>query len=351
MTIDIVFSPTGGGHRSASLALAQAIRDRSPTTEVTVRDVLAFAPRAFRYDRLWHATQQHGGRIYDWLFDVMDRPPPWFLAIRERLNRALLAALVADLEARQPDHVVCTHYLPAIAAAWMRSTGRLRGSLSVVITDYLAHAAWLLPGVDRYFVASPAVADELAARGIREVVVSGIPIAPAMDDRITAPDTRRVLLLASGVPWPLVRTALRSIPRTTPLDLVAGGDPTLRARLADEGRGPVHGFVPGLRALIDRAGIVVTKAGGLITTECLARGRAMVLPWPAPGHERGNRAHVVAAGAARALADPAHTGAAIASLPYVVMGQAAARAAQRGAADRIARVLVGAAERRQVGGA
>lgn len=340
MRISILYSPTGNGHRAAARALEQALACAAPDVQVDVLDVLRFAPASFRYDRLWELIQQHGGRVYDSLFDLSDGPHPLWCAARERLNLKLLAPLVDELVRLQPDRIVCTHYLPAIAVAHLRRTRRISSRVSTVITDYLAHEAWLSPGMDRYYVATPRVAEQLLARGIAGVELAGIPIAAEMDEApAPPPDRGRVLFLAAGVPHRLACEALASIPRGCELDIVAGHDLALRAALAAVGRGPVHGFIPGLRGMLDRADVVVTKAGGLIVSECLARGRAMVLPWPAPGQERGNRAHVIAAGAARACA-PGETGAVLAALPALAMGCAAARTARRGAAMKIAKDLL-----------
>src|SRR5438552_17572187 len=102
--------------------------------------------------------------------------------------------------------------------------------------------------MERYYVATPAVAEQLLARGIAGVELTGIPIAADMDHAPTPPPrTGRVLFLASGVPRALVRDALASIPATVPLDVVCGNDAALRTELVALGRGTVHGFVPGLR--------------------------------------------------------------------------------------------------------
>jgi processive 1,2-diacylglycerol beta-glucosyltransferase len=336
--ICILYSPCGNGHRAAARALAGALQRDG--VHVDVLDVLRFAPASFRYDLLWSLIQHHGGRVYDALFDVADKPHPLWRAVRERINVQLLAPLAAELQRLQPDRIVCTHYLPAIAVAYLRRTRRIAGRTSTLITDYVAHEAWLCPGMERYYVATPAVAEQLLARGVAGVELAGIPIAAEMDEApVPPPLGGRVLFLAAGVPRALVREALASIPRHVPLDIVCGNDTALRAELTALGRGAVHGFVPGLRDLIDRADVVVTKAGGLIVSECLARGRAMVLPYPAPGQERGNRAHAIAVGAARACA-PRETGAALANLPVVAMGKAAEHAARRGAAAHIAADLL-----------
>ncbi|HEX4454153.1 MAG TPA: hypothetical protein VH143_24990 [Kofleriaceae bacterium] len=340
MRICLLYSPTGNGHRAAARAVEHALHAAADDIRVDVLDVLRFAPASFRYDRWWELIQQRGGRLYDRLFDLSDAPHPVWRVAREQLNLRLLAPLAAELERLQPDRIVCTHFLPAIAVAYLRRTRRLAAEVSVVITDYLAHQAWLCPGIDRYYVATPGVAEQLLARGIAGVELAGIPIAAAMDESPTPPpDRRRVLLLAAGVPRALVREAVASIPAGVDLEIVAGRDVPLRRELAELRSGPVHGFVPGLRTMIDRADVVVTKAGGLIVTECLARGRAMVMPWPAPGQERGNRAHAIAVGAARAC-EPSATGATLVELPALAMGRAAAHAARRGAAARIAADLL-----------
>jgi processive 1,2-diacylglycerol beta-glucosyltransferase len=134
------------------------------------------------------------------------------------------------------------------------------------------------------------------------------------------------------------------------LELVAGGDADTRSlidRCAAELALParVHGLVPTLGPLMDRAHVVVTKAGGLVVSECLARGRPLILPWPAAGQERGNLRRAVAVGAAVALDDPRELGRALHQLAAqparrATMASAAARAGVRGASDRIARDLM-----------
>jgi processive 1,2-diacylglycerol beta-glucosyltransferase len=363
----LLYSPAGCGHRSAAGAIAEALGRARPDARVEVCDVLRFAPDAFRYDRWWQLIQRHGASGWDRLFDWTDRPHPRLAWARERLNLALLGALEREVDRLAPDRIVCTHFLPAVGLALLARRGRLRATLSTVVTDYLAHRAWVAPGVARYYAATRVVALELAARGAPagSIAVTGIPLRAAMDappaplDGEGAP---RVLFLAGGVARPRVREALaslrgRSIAR---LDLVAGDDPELRRLLAqwtDELALPaaVHGFVPSLAPLLDRAHLAVTKAGGLVVSECLARGRAMVLPWPAPGQERGNRDHALAVGAAAALDAASETGAAIERLvgetgQLQAMARAALRAASPGAADRIADdLLAGLAASDEIG--
>ena len=358
--VTIVYSPAGRGHLSAARSIAAAIEAVAPDADVEIIDVLRFAPRTFRYDLAWRLIQRHGGRLWDWLFDVTDRPTPAPIRVmREWLNARLLRRLADELERRQPDHVVCTHFLPAVAVARLARAHRLHGRASVVVTDYLSHEAWLYPGIARYYVATDGVRRALVARGISDgaVMASGIPVAPEMATArrplsLASGDRLRVLFLAPGVPPRLLRASLASIPPAAALNLeiVAGDDVDLARQLQEWVTelglsAKVHGLLPTLRPLIDDAHVVVTKAGGLVVSECFARGRALIFPWPAPGQERGNRSHAVATGAAIALEDARHLGTILTELspnPTRVadLGRAAAAASAVDAASSIARDLI-----------
>lgn len=359
--ITFIYTPVGNGHRSAAKNIAEALESTRQDADVEVLNVLDFAPRSFRYDNAWRLIQRYGGRFWDWFFDVTNRPlPDAVMRCREAVNLRLLEPLAEHLTRRQPDRIICTHYLPAIAVAHLKKTGRLKGRTSTVITDYLSHEAWICPGVERYYVATQEVAESLVDRGVAasSVEVAGIPVLHdgSATDGSAGPrlvtGRLRVLFLAAGVPRHLLRGALESL-RTVgdlELDIVAGGDPGLSRHLVDWNAelgldATLHGFLPTLKPLMQRANVVVTKAGGLVVTECLTQGRAMVLPWPAPGHERGNRAHALTAGAAVALADARQLGATLGRFVQepgrlVQMGVAASRAVTRGAANRIVRDLL-----------
>src|SRR5262249_57799998 len=99
------------------------------------------------------------------------------------------------------------------------------------------------------------------------------------------------------------------------LHVLTGGDPEVLAyaqrRLAPA---EIGRRADGLLPAIDAADVVVTKTGGLTISECLARGRAMVLPFAARGQERGNLQHALDAGAAVRPSEIADLGDAIEAL-------------------------------------
>jgi processive 1,2-diacylglycerol beta-glucosyltransferase len=350
--IAVLYTPAGAGHRVAAQAIAAELV-RRPGAAVEVRDVLDFAPQWFAYDRAWELIQRHGGHAWDWLFDATQARLDLDWA-RLPLHRALFGALDRYLLGFAPTHIVCTHYLPALAVARVR--GRLDARVVVTITDHLAHRAWVVPGVDAYCVADAAVARAVRRRSAAEVEVTGIPIAgcAAPVRAVAARIARaRVLALLGGLPR---RDAMASIDALAPLvqrghaiHALCGDDAELLAYAQRRMPGAeVATRVDGLYPAIDCADVVVTKTGGLTISECLARGRAMVLPFAAPGQERGNLFYALDAAAAVRPSEIADTGNVLEALigepgRLRKMSARARLASEPDAAAAVARCVLGAA--------
>jgi processive 1,2-diacylglycerol beta-glucosyltransferase len=316
--IAVLYTPAGDGHRAAAQAIAAELR-RWPGAVVEVRDVLEFAPRWFAYDRAWQLIQRGGGHAWDWLYDATQAGLD-LDGVRLPLHRALFGALDRYLVGFAPTHVVCTHYLPALAVARVRE--RLAARVIVTITDHASHPAWIVPGVDAYCVADATVARAVRRRTAAEIQVTGIPIARCASPvrAVAARLSRaRVLAVLGGLPR---RDAVACVEALAPLaraghvlQVLCGGDAELLARAGELLPGAeVAARVEGLYPAIDRADVVVTKTGGLTISECLARGRAMVLPFAARGQERGNLGYALDAGAAVRPAEIADVGATIGAL-------------------------------------
>jgi processive 1,2-diacylglycerol beta-glucosyltransferase len=104
------------------------------------------------------------------------------------------------------------------------------------------------------------------------------------------------------------------------------------------------GFTTTVERVMTAADLVVTKPGGLSVSECLAKGRPMLLVSPIPGQEERNADYLLEAGAAikavdaatlqfklrRLLAEPARLRA---------MGDAARGIARPGAAGEVIELL------------
>ena len=319
----ILHATAGSGHRRAAQALEAAFRELEPRAHVRTLDTLHFGSRLFRtgYTPTYDTLVGRVPRVWGLLYKSLEQPRihRGTTPLRHALDRINVRSLVRFIERERPTAVVCTHFLPLEALAPRRRRGALAAPLSCVITDFTAHPFWAIEGIDRSFVATAAVREELASWGVawERIAVTGIPIDPRFSqgplDRTearthlqTAPDRPTVLLMGGGNgvgPLASLAEQLVHLPAAPQLLVVCGRNARLRMRMravaeSAPGRVRTFGFTDQIPALLSAADVIVTKAGGLTCSESLAMGTPMVVFRPTPGQEERNSTALSVAGAA-----------------------------------------------------
>lgn len=320
--IAILHATAGSGHKSAALALASAIGSLAPGARVREVDTLVFASRFYRstYSQGYNAMAQRAPQLWGALYHLWAQQRVHRAAgpTREAFDRLALRSLVRVVEREHPDAVVCTHFLPVEALSPRRGQGRLRVPLYVVITDYTAHPMWAYPHVDRYFVASDEVADELHGHGVprERIEVTGIPVDPRFAKSIGREAARARLRLRADAPVVLlmgggsgvgpmgeVTKRLAQLPTKPQLVVACGTNRRLFAEveaLGEQYPGRIRalGFSSEVDALLEAADVVVGKAGGLTCAEALIKRTPLVAFRPTPGQEVRNVQYLEGGGAA-----------------------------------------------------
>jgi len=322
---DVIFASTsvGAGHNQAAAAVMAQLAQQHPDVRGEVIDALEFVPGWFRmtYAGLYTLSVTRFPRAYGWGYRLLNRPKTARRTLGERLRvfdeQRLSWRLRRHVLDRGPALLVATHYLAAPALSWLvaRSGGRLR--LWIVMTDYEAHRFWYSENVERYFVADERVRGEVLAWDIppERVTVSGVPVHPKWTANLDAdrilrdwrlPADAPIVLLSAGAYFTVgpVEQIARGILDGTGAHVIilAGSNKRLLARLASF---PEHGrrltgvaFTNRVHELAHVSSLMVTKAGGLTTSECIAKGVPMVLTKPVPGQETGNTEMLASEGAA-----------------------------------------------------
>lgn len=314
----VLYSPIGGGHKRAADAVGlQAAR---AGFEVRVVDAYDYVPGVWRRLHVWGflAVTALLPALYGAVYDAeQGRRHSFGNRIRRLWDRIIGARLSRFVESWAPDVIVATHYYPAVVLGRERTSGRLAAKLFVVITDFGAHDWWVEEGVDGYLVASEAVKRQLLRRGVaaERIQVTGIPVFPEFGRvRSVVPalrGPRTVLVMSGGFGVGPMEKIVRSFAgiESVHLIIVAGRNEVLRAHLertvGEVGLdAEVHGFVDDVSALIARSHAIVSKPGGLTTSEALAAGRPIVFAGTVPGQESRNVEAVLEAGAGVTVAEP-----------------------------------------------
>lgn len=317
--IAILTLSIGSGHVQASSVIARALEDGSTKVDVRTLDAIEYAQHWFRwlyvYPYWW--MLRHARGLWRRLYERRQRKhhrgtaPRWVF-------RWGCRKVLRELNAFAPSLLIVTEIGAAEIAALAKREGWLNAPILAVQTDFQTEPPWVQTEIDFYCVGSEEARSQLIGWGIslHRILVCGIPIDPVFAlpyDKAEllrslglAPERPVVLVMAGGMgPVPLDEVVLSLERCGLPLQViaVAGHDGEMRTRL--EGlRGKIAldlralGWTENVPQLMAAADLLVTKPGGLSTSEALAAGLPMVLTHPIPGPEERHASHLVRHGVA-----------------------------------------------------
>jgi processive 1,2-diacylglycerol beta-glucosyltransferase len=319
----VLSASVGAGHVRAAQAVELALRETAPDATVKNVDVLTLTNAPFRklYGEAYLDLVNKAPHVLGFFYDHMDKPRradskrDKLRLLVERLN---MNSLCDMLECERWDVIVNTHFMPAEIIASMRKRRKLRTPQMTVTTDFETHRLWVNQPCDHYTTATDEGAAYLHHWGVpsEDISVTGIPIHPvfakpkprdgAMKRQGIIGGRPVVLQLAGGFGVGPVAEIYESILKVeTPIELIvvtgknAAAKKKLEAAKVDKRhRVKVLGFTDQMDELMAAADVVISKPGGLTTSETLARGAAMVVVNPIPGQESRNSDYLLENGAA-----------------------------------------------------
>jgi processive 1,2-diacylglycerol beta-glucosyltransferase len=325
--IAILSVSAGAGHVRAAQALQAAAEKWYPGVETVHIDLMELVPKLFKTvyaDTYIKVVEKHPA-FWGYLYDKSDHEKvdsalsKLRIAI-ERLNTQKLKKVLAEIN---PDHVICTHFLPAQLLSGKIARGNFNKPVWVQVTDFDVHALWIQHHISGYFAASEEVAWHMVERGIPvdRVRVTGIPIMPVFgetyDRAICAAEfgldpSKTTLLMMSGGAGvggiEVLAERLLQLRGDFQLVALAGKNQNLLTELqAVAAKHPGRLFPMGFTRVIERimaaSDLAITKPGGLTTSECLAVGLPMIVVSPIPGQEERNADYLLENGAAMKACD------------------------------------------------
>ncbi|MSP11469.1 MAG: galactosyldiacylglycerol synthase [Chloroflexi bacterium] len=331
MKILILFSDTGGGHRSAAEAIISAYNLHWPGQfESQMVDFLnkCIPPPLNRGGNLYRPTVNSASWLWGFLWRFTNHPYPYRYGTRmmARLGQRRMRALIV---AEKPDVVVSVHPLANHLALSVLATIHPRIPYVIVVTDlFSAHRTWYHPKADLIVVPTTGAYDLGLQYGIspERLKVTGLPVHERfleeiniskveMKARLGLPTDKPVVLLISGGegmgPVFSIAQAVAHSGAALHLVVIAGRNAGLKAQL-EKTNWPVSttttGFVRNMHEWMRAADLLITKAGPGTISEALISGLPMILFDYIPGQEEGNVTFVVETGAGRMVPIPVGVG-------------------------------------------
>ncbi|MEB0140292.1 MULTISPECIES: MGDG synthase family glycosyltransferase [unclassified Undibacterium] len=312
----------GAGHRRAAEALQASAVVHAADSEVIHLDVMDFVSSGFRkiYTDFYIKLVSSAPNLWGYLYQASNEAKTNSALERlrrslERLNTRTLFQAIAEFA---PDAIICTHFLPAELLSRRIAKQQFHCPVFVQVTDFDLHRMWVHQHMAGYFAASEEIADRMRSAGIapERIHVTGIPVMPHFEEKPLRqqcaaeigidPARLTILLMGGGAGLGgLAQIAAGLLALDTPFQLLvlAGNNaPALAALQELAQRFPTRLFPFAYSRQVERlmacADLVITKPGGLTTSECLAYSLPLLLNAPIRGQEERNADYLLECGAA-----------------------------------------------------
>lgn len=317
MKILIFYASYGGGHLNAAKSIEACLKKNYPDFDVELIDCMKYVNIALEkittsaYREITKKAPWAWGRIYA---DSQKGP---LAHISSRSNKIMAIKLLKLLRKKQPDIIISTHFFGSQMCSYLKRKGKIHAKIATIMTDFAPHGQWLIGNdfIDYFFVAHDKMKEDLIAKGIDEskIFATGIPISDRfllnydrheVLESFGLKDGLKTVLFFGGGEFGLGKTRtveiFESLVRyidNIQIVAVAGKNERMKNHFMEvvernhkEDSVKVLGFTNQVPELMSISDLVVTKPGGLTTSESLACNLPMVIINPLPGQEEENAA-------------------------------------------------------------
>ena len=326
MRVLILSSNNGGGHNAVARALTEVFEAHGD--QCRVEDCLSFISEdvSEAVAKSHNFMYRHAPKLFDSGYRHSRRHPQTFMEHHNgrrvlNLGRRNLGRFIKD---GGYDAVICTHVFASLMVTDARRKYDLPVRAGVVETDYTATPGTQAGGLDWHFIPAASLRPELVALGVppEKIVASGIPVRGEFYSRgdkaearqaLSLPvDCRHILLMGGSMgagPVPeLVAELVRNMNENTFVTVVCGTNRSLRDQLSavygGDARIRTLGYVENVSTLMDASDLLMTKPGGITTTEAAVKRLPMALVNAVAGCEGYNLDFFVDAGGAVTAEQP-----------------------------------------------
>ena len=301
----LILSVTAGeGHNSTARAIKAALEAHESDAEIldTLEYVSPELAKVIADGYLMVTERAQGAYRIGYRLAEMRRVNEKLDAMQLATN-ALSKELVDYIRADRFDAIVFTHPFAGMMCSTMKKRGLISNRTVGILTDFTFHPFWE-DCTANDFVVTPdrLLLPQGRRKGFRDdqILPFGIPINPKFSSRIPArearaqvgldPDLRTFLVMGGSMGYGnmdelVKRIVTLDVERDFQVIAVAGRNAEMQASLEKlAGESPrrilVTGFVDYVSTLMDAADCIITKPGGLTTSESLAKNLPMIIVNP-----------------------------------------------------------------------
>jgi processive 1,2-diacylglycerol beta-glucosyltransferase len=301
----IFTASTGGGHNLAAQSLQKNLGSRG--YDVRIVDTFKASSKILDkmitggYEKMVGTTP----KLYDLLYRKFDKMTAFQRGIFHIGTSLISPEIMSLILDDSPVLLISPHPFVTNVLGRMKGMKAFHIPILSIVTDYKFHGVYKSQNVNAYVVGSAYTKADMIERGIDPGIIYpyGIPVREGFEQE--QPPARRergtVLLMGGSLGDSRMADAFRALLQTEEavhILAVCGRNEDMAAKLSSipyetlrrnpRTKAEVFGYVDQISELMGRADLMVTKPGGLTTTEAILRGIPMLIPYTYPGQEESN---------------------------------------------------------------
>lgn len=332
----IMSASTGGGHNRAARAIKEELDKKIINNEkinCEIIDSLKLVNNTMDkiisggYEKTALYTPKAYGSVY--------RLSETNLLSKNEFKDSLLAHFMAKkfeklLEESKPDLIIGTHPFPMIALSTLKKQKKNIGSnllhlgelnfknrnhinvppMISILTDYTTHSTWIQNEIDFYVVGHEYVKELLVLEGVdsSKIRCFGIPVEKSFLKNRSKSEVLNelgldiqkltVLLMGGSFGAGNIKETLEELldtDRDFQILVITGKNENLREKIEKKIETHNHnkkvcvlGYTNKMNDILSSIDLLITKPGGLTTTEALLKDVPMIVPYYIPGQEEEN---------------------------------------------------------------
>lgn len=259
-------------------------------------------------------------RAYGLVYDkVNKRERPYSRrSVTSLLSNIITKKLLDFVEFFKPDVIIATHSYAGVVATLLAKNYLKDCPTIGIVTDFTVHPFWESTILDYYVIPDETLTYQMNKKGIpsNKLLPIGIPIRSQFSTKndktvarkmLNIPDKHTILVMMGSMGYGNIKETLEQIDSfdaDLQLLVVCGSNQRMKETIDEcvwSKKIFCYGFVDNVDVMMDASDMIITKPGGLTTSEAFAKGLPMITMNPLPGQEDKNLAFLVNNGAAIAV--------------------------------------------------
>ena len=301
---------TGEGHNAAGRAVYEVLKEAGE--DCLFLDMLSLiGPKASRrVSQTYVKITTKAPRVFEalykagqWISSPKHKSPVYW--VNQLYKQKVLNFLLKE----KIDVVITPHLFPAQTLTALKERGKRPFHSVAIATDYACIPFWEETNCDYYVVPHPDLVEEFAAKGLprKKLLPYGIPVSPAFQTKLSKEEARKklglpvkgtlYLIMSGSMGYGKLGHLARELFNQDPdgrVLIICGNNQELQEKLHKqffkEHRITVIGFTKQVSTYMDACDVLLTKPGGLTSTEAAVKEVPLVHTAPIPGCESHNLA-------------------------------------------------------------